>query len=421
MKRILGLFIAALMLLSFPCAMNAGASDGRPSRFYATFLQNWLCRDWTEDQWREEFDAAREAGFQAVILQSVCDIVRGEASGEPQDPAGYPDASAFCMYPSAIPALSGAYRSSQNGGDALALALTAAQETGMQLWIGTVSDDLWWKYGWGMPQPDGDSTYFEEWSAENAALSASLVTEIWERYGREFGGQIGGFYYVNEIWNLDAACHGTDGGLYSECIGGNIRQTIRAIDNACPDKPLLISPFYNPDLSTPAQYTAFLTDLIEAAQFRPIDIYAGQDGGGAERSPAVIREWALAQKQAAEGQMRFWINCESFQADLTPKPIEALRADYAATADLAECAILFSWEHYYRGTELDAAFTAFAGECLWGDVNGDGVLSVTDAVMLQKWLLCIGKMTQPEAADLLPDGKIDILDLALVKHALLHP
>ncbi|MBR1899021.1 MAG: dockerin type I repeat-containing protein, partial [Oscillospiraceae bacterium] len=82
--------------------------------------------------------------------------------------------------------------------------------------------------------------------------------------------------------------------------------------------------------------------------------------------------------------------------------------------------ILFSWEHYYRGTGLDAAFKEFAGECLRGDVNGDGVLSVTDAVMLQKWLLCMGEMTQPEAADLLPDGRIDILDLALVKHALLN-
>ena len=283
MKRFLCLMLAVLLMLPLPAA----AAEQQNSRFYASFLQNWMCRDWTAERWEEEFSHAKQAGFQALILQSVCDIVRGEPTGaEPQDPASYGNVTSFCMYPSAIPALQGAYRSSQNSGDALELALGAAKKTEMVLWIGTVNDDLWWKYGWGMPVSGGKSgSFFGDWCAENAQLSAALISEIKERYS-DYAAQIGGFYYTNEIWNIDAACLGTDGGCYANLIGSNLRTVIAALDA---DTPLLISPFWNPDLCTPEQFTAFLQDLAEAAGFRSIDIYAPQDGGGAEREPAVLR------------------------------------------------------------------------------------------------------------------------------------
>ena len=54
-----------------------------------------------------------------------------------------------------------------------------------------------------------------------------------------------------------------------------------------------------------------------------------------------------------------------------------------------------------------------------GDVNGDGSVSVTDAVMLQKWLLGDGTMASPEAAEIYEDGTVDIYDLAVLKRMLL--
>ena len=50
--------------LSLP-RFSAGAS-----KFHATFIQSWKCRDWTAEEWRAEFLAAREAGFDALVLQS---------------------------------------------------------------------------------------------------------------------------------------------------------------------------------------------------------------------------------------------------------------------------------------------------------------------------------------------------------------
>lgn len=54
-----------------------------------------------------------------------------------------------------------------------------------------------------------------------------------------------------------------------------------------------------------------------------------------------------------------------------------------------------------------------------GDVDTDGQCSVLDAIMLQKWLLCIGSLTDPSSADLNGDGSVDIFDLALLKRELL--
>ena len=415
MRRVLSM-ICVLFLIWQGCTgmtTRASATDLHTAKCSASFLQNWLCRDWTEERWIQEFSEAKAAGFDALVLQSVFDIVRGDciSGGHPQDADAYPSAERFCMFPSRQTA---DFHSSQNGGDALALAFMAAKQTNMQLWIGTVSDDLWWKFGWGVPQ----GSFFADWSADNAGLCADLIAEIWERYGTEYGDRIAGWYYVNEIWNMDAACMGTDHGLYANVIGSNLHTVIQALDRTCPEKPLLISPFYNRDISSSEQYTVFLTDILETAQFRHIDIYAGQDGGGSEYSPEVIREWALAQKQAVSDRMRFWVNCESFQKDFSPKPVEQLRKNYAATADLAEQAILFSWNHFYHDSDLNTEFAAFALETPQGDVNGDGIVSVADAVMLQKWLHCIGNLDKPDTADMDGDGQIDVFDLALLKRKL---
>lgn len=60
-------------------------------------------------------------------------------------------------------------------------------------------------------------------------------------------------------------------------------------------------------------------------------------------------------------------------------------------------------------------------DILRGDVNDDGVFSLADAVMLQRWLLKTDTLTSPEAGDLNGDGIIDIFDLVVMKRELLNP
>lgn len=55
-----------------------------------------------------------------------------------------------------------------------------------------------------------------------------------------------------------------------------------------------------------------------------------------------------------------------------------------------------------------------------GDVNADGKFTVADAVMLRKWLLCAGEITDWRAGDLCEDGRLNALDFCCMKRALLN-
>lgn len=56
-----------------------------------------------------------------------------------------------------------------------------------------------------------------------------------------------------------------------------------------------------------------------------------------------------------------------------------------------------------------------------GDVNNDGIFSVADIVILQKWLLNMpdAKLANWKAGDLCEDGVLNVLDLCMMKHELI--
>ena len=60
-------------------------------------------------------------------------------------------------------------------------------------------------------------------------------------------------------------------------------------------------------------------------------------------------------------------------------------------------------------------------DCI-GDVNADGKFNITDAVLLQKWLLAVPNISLPDwkAADLCEDGVINVSDLCMMKHMLIN-
>ena len=425
MKRKLTVLLLTMLILP---RMVFPVQSAEKGKFNASFLQGWLCRDWTAERWQQEFAAAADAGMDALILQSVCDFsyTQADNSAHTQDHTAYNCTAAYAMYPSSLDALSDCTLSVMNDGDALALALEAAKQENMQLWIGTVSDDRWWQYGWGVPAVSADGVcYLQQWSRDNAALCADVITEIQMRYGETYEETIAGYYYVNEIWNIDAACNKTDGGQYAAILGENINTVLFA----CDEKPMMISPFFNPELSDPVQYGAFWSDIFLTADFRPQDIFAHQDGGGRQCSPEVIREWTLALKESVDAEgINFWINNETFGSDYTSKPIAQLRANVEATADLAQEHILFSWNHYYNPlvdsnlSEFGEEFLDYALSSVSGDVNADGKLTVADVVALEKWLLVVPDvaLVDWQAGDLNEDDKLDVIDLCLMKRRLLN-
>lgn len=53
-----------------------------------------------------------------------------------------------------------------------------------------------------------------------------------------------------------------------------------------------------------------------------------------------------------------------------------------------------------------------------GDINADGSVNIADAVMLQKFLLGNGTLTNWKSADLCSDDKVDVFDMILMKEML---
>ena len=61
-----------------------------------------------------------------------------------------------------------------------------------------------------------------------------------------------------------------------------------------------------------------------------------------------------------------------------------------------------------------------AADRVTGDVNGDGAFTLTDVITFQKWLTAVPGtvLADREAADLYADGRLNILDLCMMKTAL---
>ena len=70
--------------------------------------------------------------------------------------------------------------------------------------------------------------------------------------------------------------------------------------------------------------------------------------------------------------------------------------------------------------DVTVHFNATVGSDVAGDVNADGVFNVADVVMMQRWLLCQGRLVSWEAGDLCQDNQINAFDLCLMKRMLLE-
>lgn len=358
-KRLICLVLIFGLIVASPLgkltAEAESGSGGSMQLISGSFLQGWLCRDWSQSRWDQELAAMKELGMDTLIIQSSYDwaTTAANSSAYGQDWTKYTTTTRYSLYPTAIPELAGA----NNSADQLERALKAAKENNIKVFIGLLSDDRWWRFGWGNPTaPSGKTdlvadSYFADWCRYNGDLSAKMIEEIWNRYGKDYGEQIGGWYYYNEIWNFDAACAGTDSGVYAKILADNFNAYLDAIEENCPGKPLMMSPFFNRTLSTGAQYGAFWKSIFAQANFKSGDIFAPQDCIG--EHPDMIDtapEWigSLADAAKTKEGMRFWVNNEAFTASYTSGPVDRVISQIEATKPYAETHILFSWNHYYN-------------------------------------------------------------------------
>lgn len=117
-----------------------------------------------------------------------------------------------------------------------------------------------------------------------------------------------------------------------------------------------------------------------------------------------------------------WMHSEGHRANILDSYLE-----YLGVGVYYENGTYYWVQLFTGGVELPDAYLPVMTEpeptepeILRGDVDADGVFTVADIVMLQKYLLGVGMLTQPEAADLYADGVTDIYDLALMKREMVR-
>ncbi len=373
----LGQMVKAMML--YGDSVYAFFSD---IKVVGSFVQPWLCFYWTEEDWDDEFRSMKEMGMEFMILQNAADW-NLTPLGNQQHWENYKHEDLYSLYPTEVefklgntviePRLSQVY---VNNGDKLELRvvdqmelmLKAAKKHGMQVYIGLIGDIRWFRYGFeAMTSPAGSQqTYFQQWSEDNARIQVEMLQEIWDRYGKNYGDQIAGWYYHNEIWNINGSLaqmadktHYEDSlASYSKGIADNLNTVLSAIDALDAvggNKPLMISPYFNITLGTAAEYGQWWKDMFRTVNFREGDIFVPQDTVGLDGNAEIrIDQWiaALAAATTTEPGLRFWVNNEAFREDpvgeRNPATVEDLAQQLRSSNIYSQFHVIFSWNHYYN-------------------------------------------------------------------------
>lgn len=110
-----------------------------------------------------------------------------------------------------------------------------------------------------------------------------------------------------------------------------------------------------------------------------------------------------------------WFNTwgSGFTAEDTQSPDESVRINVLKKVYLNENTITLD--------ELPD-FSTYIKEKVKGDVNADGKFSISDVVLMQKWLLVVpdAKLIDWKAGDLCEDDRLDVFDLCLMKRLLIN-
>ncbi len=161
--------------------------------------------------------------------------------------------------------------------------------------------------------------------------------------------------------------------------------------------------------------------------------YVGYVGGGAGN--AVTFRNVYAETAGTYPLRIYYISGEtrSLQVDVNGSYVTTIDGLYANKNDWSGIAAVTVDVHLNAGENTirlynDQSFApsidriAIANEpdaAVRGDVNADGTCNVLDAVMMQKFLLNTGSLTDWTAGDLCEDGMINAFDLAIMKRMLL--
>ncbi len=223
-------------------------------------------------------------------------------------------------------------------------------------------------------------------------------------WSEENGGNINQWNYWGgdcQLWNIEPVHPMADNGNY----------TVRNLNSGL----FLSESSGNAVQGSEMVWTFTLLDdgryIVQSADGRALTV----ENGSAENGTTISLE-----NYSGDDSQKFRLQCnkDGSYTLLTVVSGETSCADVYEIS-LADGANICQWEYWGGDGQKFILEPAPAEKTVVGDVNADGEFSIADVVMMQKWLLGSGSLTDWEAGDVYDDTRINVFDLCLMKKLLI--
>lgn len=284
-----------------------------------TFIQDFLVSNWDDAQWQRELAVLKEVKMTYVVFFAT---VTGTKT----------------LYQSDIPGLSSKY-----GKDVLDMCLRNAEKAGIKVFIGLNFDEAWW------------GAYSAEWLNAQMELGNQIATEIKEKYADTYKNAFHGWYWVWEIDNLNYKTKNRQN-MLAHALNINLDH----LHSITPQMPVMICPFMNYRVGTATENGDMWTYLFSVMHFKTGDIFAPQDGIGADGIKIeMLDSWfsPLAKAVKTRPGLVFWSDAETFiQSNWSSAPIERFVQQLKIVQPYVSGIITFAYSHYYSPVSVEGNF-----------------------------------------------------------------
>jgi len=309
---------ALMFLLS---SLAASAAHPVP---VGTFIQWYLCKDWSDAKWQTEFDNLKKAGMSYLVFAPVLDSKTREV-----------------FYPSSITGT----KQLPPDRDLVENILRNAKKNKFRVFLGLNFHDDWWNANmddmkWLRPQ-------MEEGNA--------VAKELYARYKKRYPQTFFGWYWV---WEADNYRFSSEKSIKS--LAEAIEINVSYVKKLDPSMPVMLCPFMNGLIGKPETYAKTWEYVFAHTSLGKGDIFCPQDCCGAGGlSLANLALWFKELRKAVNTKpgLKFWSDAETFdQRYWSSAPLDRFVKQLELVQPYVESCLTFAYSHYYSPNAVNPAW-----------------------------------------------------------------
>ena len=319
LKHHLGVLV--VMVLGFIMANPSLASTLPLAR--GTFIQSWLVKDWTDDQWKKEMLALKAVGIDLIILQETADTQKNTA-----------------IYDTKLPGFTGRKASK----DAVANCFRNAKKYGCRIMLGLNGNEDWWKYYSSKP----------EWLYSEMVKGNQIAAELNQRYVQQYPEQFFGWYLWWEIDNLN---HPKMQNWMT--LAKALDTTYSYLHQLTPGKPVMFSPFHNAKLGKPEDYYPLWKTVVLNSSMGKGDILCPQDCvGTGSCNVDNFTQWTKMYRKAVDLKpgLLLWSDMETFQPEYKSADINRIITQLTRVQPYVDDIVTFAYTHYQSPNQVKPGY-----------------------------------------------------------------